>query len=149
MTLRIRSARSEDAPELALLSKELGHGVRSEDVALRLEQLLASVEDWVGVTEELSRQRVLAWIHVGITNSLVSGRCGLLRGLVVAPERQGSGLGRALLQRAERWCFEQGVRDVRLRSRVERERARSFYEGQGYTLQKTQHLYGKRIADRP
>ncbi len=49
------------------------------------------------------------------------------------PDRQGSGLGRAMMAAAEAWLKARGVWKVQLLVRADNARARGFYEGLGYT----------------
>lgn len=60
------------------------------------------------------------------------GHRGWLYYLAVAPERQGTGLGRTLVAAAEAWLEARGVRKVNLLFRAENARVRGFYEAIGY-----------------
>ena len=53
-------------------------------------------------------------------------------GLMVAPEWRRRGVGRALLQSAERWARETGVRKLELHVFPHNEAAIALYEGAGY-----------------
>jgi GNAT superfamily N-acetyltransferase len=52
--------------------------------------------------------------------------------LVVAPEAEGRGVGRALMERVERWARENGCKEVVLDVFAGNEGARAFYERCGY-----------------
>ncbi|MCA9916836.1 MAG: GNAT family N-acetyltransferase, partial [Anaerolineales bacterium] len=56
----------------------------------------------------------------------------------------GQGMGRALVQQAEAW-LGQSVGIVRVRANATREAAHRFYESGGYTLEKSQRVYKKRL----
>ena len=60
------------------------------------------------------------------------GHRGWLYYVAVEPQRQKSGLGRALVRHAEDWLRRQGVRKVQLLVRAENPAAVSFYERLGY-----------------
>jgi ribosomal protein S18 acetylase RimI-like enzyme len=60
------------------------------------------------------------------------GHRGWLYYLAVAPERQGSGLGRKLVGEAEAWLEARGIRKSMLLIRPENTLARGFYEAIGY-----------------
>lgn len=86
---------------------------------------------------------VMGWIHVGIVESLESGRFAEIFGLVVGDMHRGRKIGTALLRAAEQWASGQGCRELRVRSNVTRTRARRFYETHGYSVAKTQHVFVK------
>ena len=52
--------------------------------------------------------------------------------VVVEPRRQGSGIGREMMQFAMRACSERGCYKLVLSSHLQRERAHRFYEGLGF-----------------
>lgn len=59
----------------------------------------------------------------------------VVNGLAVAPERQGCGLGRALLSAALEEARSRGARKVSLRVLAPNERARRLYESCGFVLE--------------
>ena len=65
--------------------------------------------------------------------------------LAVAPESQGQGIGRALLERLEDEVRERGGRFVRLNSNVTRTEAHQFYEHIGYTCDKVQKHFVREL----
>jgi ribosomal protein S18 acetylase RimI-like enzyme len=64
--------------------------------------------------------------------------------IVVAREGEGCGVGRALLEAAERWAVEQGYPWLTLHVFEGNDRARKVYEQVGYTVEWTRML--KRIG---
>jgi ribosomal protein S18 acetylase RimI-like enzyme len=61
------------------------------------------------------------------------------------PSTLGEGFGRLLMTEAEAWAEKQGCAEVRLRSSVTREDAHRFYEGIGYEIRKTSHVFCKSL----
>ena len=57
---------------------------------------------------------------------------GVVQNLYVRPERRNDGIGRALLERAERELTENGVDVVTVEAMAANEAARRFYRRQGY-----------------
>jgi ribosomal protein S18 acetylase RimI-like enzyme len=141
--LEIREARSGDAAELAKLSEQLGYPIEAEVLRGRLEQFARCKDHTVFVA--CSEYCVIGWIDVTLVDHLVSGLSGEISGLVVSEEFRGRQIGRKLVERAEQWMAEQGVRHVVVRSRVERERAHRFYLGLNFTRVKTSAVFGKHI----
>tara|TARA_R110000868_G_scaffold3200_10_gene21138 strand:- start:1081 stop:1557 length:477 start_codon:yes stop_codon:yes gene_type:complete len=60
------------------------------------------------------------------------GHRGAVYYVAVAPERQGTGLGRAVMAAAEDWLKARGVWKLNLMVRTGNEVALGFYEGLGY-----------------
>ena len=60
------------------------------------------------------------------------GHRGWLYYVVVAPDLQGGGLGRAMVDHAETWLARAGVPKVQLMIRAENTRVCQFYQGLGY-----------------
>ena len=67
--------------------------------------------------------------------------------LAVAPELQGRGIGKQLLAAVEERVRADSGTFVRLNSRVERTDAHGFYEHLGYTCDKLQKRFIKRLGD--
>lgn len=55
--------------------------------------------------------------------------------LAVAPNLQGRGLGRILMDAAERWARDQGLPKIQLMVRTDNNAVREFYAHLGYELQ--------------
>ncbi|WP_151525950.1 GNAT family acetyltransferase [Serinicoccus kebangsaanensis] len=63
------------------------------------------------------------------------GHRGWIYYLAIAPTHRGSGLGKALVEAAERWVESQGIPKVMLMIRAENDAVRRFYERLGYVDQ--------------
>ncbi|HJW09461.1 MAG TPA: GNAT family N-acetyltransferase, partial [Holophagaceae bacterium] len=66
-------------------------------------------------------------------------------GLVVDEAFRGRGLGSQLMAAAEAWAQAKGFATVRLRSRLQRERAHAFYHQLGYEETKRQVVLEKSL----
>src|SRR6266480_3535006 len=64
-------------------------------------------------------------------------------GLVVSSSGRRSGIGRRLIDEAERWAKHIGAEVVSVRSNTKRTEAHVFYPALGYTKIKTQAVYEK------
>ena len=60
-------------------------------------------------------------------------------------EHRSTGIGRLLVQHAERWAREQGCSVVRLSSSAGRTASHRFYEHLGYANIKTQYAFAKSL----
>jgi ribosomal protein S18 acetylase RimI-like enzyme len=65
------------------------------------------------------------------------GHRGWVYYLAALPEKQGSGLGRAIMEAAEAWLAARGIWKVQLLIREENEAVRGFYEHLGYAKNPT------------
>ena len=140
----IRIARDEDAPTLAELASQLGYPTDTAAIRRRLERIAErdAGRVLVGVGAE---GRVLGWLHVAPVVQLEYPPFAEIAGLVVDEHARSSGVGAKLVAAAEQWALEQGFDELRVRSRVERERAHGFYERAGFQRIKTQAVFVKRL----
>ena len=66
-------------------------------------------------------------------SSVSMSRLWILNDLFVATDRRGSGAGRALLERGERWAAETGAKGLILATQVTNAGAQRLYERYGWT----------------
>lgn len=140
----IRNADLEDAVVVAHLIWQLGYDIDADTARHRLVQLFARPDNAVYVAEEDGI--VIGLIHVGVQETLEHELRGEIRALVVDESHRSGGTGNLLLAAAERWVSENGMKKMRVRSNVIRERARKFYERNGYTITKTQNVFDKSVT---
>src|SRR5512143_613548 len=129
MNANVRAMRPGDCEAVASLCDELGYPTTGAEVARRLALLLPRTDHRLLVGEQDGA--VVGWIHVEHRLVLESDHWAEVDGLVVAQRARGRGIGRALLDAAERWSEQQGLRLVRLRSNVIRAAAHEFYRRRG------------------
>lgn len=142
---RIRAARSYDVPAIATLCGELGYPATRQQVVTRLAAIEAVDGHCVLVAED-DGGHVVGWLHVAQAVHLAADPDAEIVGLVVAASSRSAGIGAALLRAAEDWARQRGASRMRVRSRVERERAHCFYEREGYVRKKTQGVFGKPLG---
>jgi N-acetylglutamate synthase-like GNAT family acetyltransferase len=93
----VRQATSADAPTIAELAAELGYHVGVDDVRQRLAALPATHIVLVATDQ----QRVVGWLHAFHGHSVLHGDRVEIAGLAVAGNRQGQGVGTALITHLE------------------------------------------------
>jgi predicted N-acetyltransferase YhbS len=142
--LLIRPARLEDAAAIANLSTELGYPSSEGEMKRRMEKLLQSAAYFLVVAEQESR--VIGWVAAERRLLLESGERADIVGLIVTENARRSGIGLALVNAAEAWAIQQGLRTMAVRSSVARIESHPFYERLGYVRAKTQHAYLKQLA---
>jgi GNAT superfamily N-acetyltransferase len=141
--VRIRAMTSEDLTDVARLSGELGYPLDSLQARRRFEAL-ARDDHGLFVAEEGGR--VVGWIHVSATPTLVDEAKTVIDALIVDESVRSRGIGRLLVARGEAWAAERGHRTLRVRTRITRDRAHQFYRKCGFELDKTQHIFDKNLG---
>ena len=138
-SIHIRRAELQDGPVLAQLCEQLGYAAPPAEVRAHLARhphqpghcLLVALVEGVPV----------GWLEVFVRDALDSGVWAEISGLVVEASRRRQGVGSALLLAARRWAQAEGVKRLRVRTRVEREGAARFYAREGFRLTKQQRVY--------
>ena len=124
----IRPARADDAVAIAALDA----ATWSFDVTPSPRSSVPSSIDGMLVAEDGGE--IVGYVAVGRATRLESNRhVADIRGLAVAPDHQGRGLGRALVQAALDAARERGARKVTLRVLGPNTAARALYESCGFT----------------
>lgn len=129
----IRFARTSDVPELARLFSELGYEIAHDVLAKRLAAFHAAGEQAFVAADDSSGDRLFGVATLHATPVLHrAGPVGRVTALVVDATFRGRGIGRALMESAERWAVERGCVLLEVTSNQRRVDAHSFYEGLGY-----------------
>lgn len=120
----------------------LAEGQRKHGSTLLAEANRPTIREWVArsvVTGELLVARDEADDPVGFVGFAIDHggyerdrTRGTVSNLFVVPDRRGEGIGSALLRAAERALEEAGADSVALEALTDNERARKFYDEQGY-----------------
>jgi predicted N-acetyltransferase YhbS len=144
-SVSIRVASQSDAADVARLTKQLGYDLTEKDAADRLSRILPRDDQRFFVAD--IGGRAAGWVHVVLVEHVDAEAFALIGGLVVDSGHRRSGVGRALMDRAEKWARERGCSMVRLSSTVTRTAAHRFYETIGYVKIKTQHSFIKPLDE--
>lgn len=131
MTIVIRDARLQDAAEIASLMCSLGYETSSTQMASRLDKI-ARHPDYISFVA-ITSGRTIGFLALSF--GLFYERDGSYARIValsVAPEAQRSGIGRALVARAEKVACDRGAVACYVNSGLQRHAAHAFYEQLGY-----------------
>lgn len=128
--ISVRDAVHQDSAAIAGLLTELGYPADASEIPARLRAVAEEpghvlVADEDGVVVGVASVTRLALLHR-------AGPVALLSALVVRELRRGEGIGRALVQVAERRAAEWGCETLELTSRDDRHRTHMFYAGLGF-----------------
>ena len=140
--LKIRRAKSADAPRIAVLSGELGYPATAAEICKRLLRIKPASLHAVFVADA-PEHGVIGWVHVSKQPLLEVEIRAEVNGLVVAEGQRNLGAGAQLLFAAEEWARKHGCKSMSVRSNVIRERDHKFYERNGYEHYKTQKSFRK------
>jgi GNAT superfamily N-acetyltransferase len=137
----IRLATDADAPAIASLLVHLGYPADAADVPERLRRLRSTGDDAFvaevdGATVGLATVHSRAVLHAA--RPVVQ-----LTALVVPPQMRGRGVGRALVDEAERWGKARGADRLVVTTALHRVDAPLFYERIGF--EHTGRRYVKRL----
>lgn len=122
---------------------QLGYALAADEAARRFAAVTAAQGHRVLVAEQGGR--VAGLLHVFARPALEKPPEAVVQALVVDAAARGTGLGRLLMEAAERWAAEQGFASVVLGTNVEREDARAFYARLGYARAATAELLRKAL----
>ncbi len=142
MEIRIRTARLNDAEAIALLSKELGYEPHKDEIVRKLQKFELSPGEEIFVAEF---EKVVGWMHISLVEPLESDPFAEIRGIVVAEEYRGKGIGTKLIQSAEEWTRRKNCKKIRIRTNMKREDTRKYYRNLNFTSIKLQEVFEKKI----
>jgi ribosomal protein S18 acetylase RimI-like enzyme len=138
---KIRDARASDAPRLVELIHYLGHEIDEKSLRKNLKALMKS-----GETPLVASLDKTVVGMCGVGRRIVIHRpapLGRITALVIAKEAQGLGIGRMLVEAAERWMRERGCKLVEVTSNDRRAAAHAFYRHMGY--ERTSMRFAKKL----
>ena len=138
----VRPARAGDAAALSALTGQLGYDVSTREISAMLRKIARHKWNAAFIAQNI-RSEVVGWIQLFDEIGLAGGHRVEIAGLVVEVSCRGTGVGRQLMEFAERWARKRGCRYVYLRTNVTRAAAHIFYERLGYSHIKTQKAYRK------
>ena len=129
----IRDARPADMAMVRRLIGQLADAPDEAEFRARFERVSAEAGHRIIVAELASE--VVGVLHVFERPSLEKPCEAVVQALVVDGERRGAGIGEA-----EAWAAARQLASTALYTRIDRDRARLFYERIGYRLKATSHL---------
>ena len=142
-TMQISSMNESHLPEVARLSDQLGYPVSHINLLRRYRKIISSDSHTLLVYEE--DKNILGWIHVECVEDLIEENKAEIKALIVEENSRGSGIGKALLEAAEKWAKTYQLHTIYLNCNTLRERTHKFYQREGYVNYKTSLFFEKKI----
>ena len=134
----IRDARPADSAMVRRLIGQLADAPDEVEFGARFERVSAMAGHRIIVAEMDSE--IVGVLHVFERPALEKPCEAVVQALVVDGDRRGAGIGEALMREAEAWAAARELASTALYTRIDRDRARTFYERIGYRLKATSHL---------
>jgi GNAT superfamily N-acetyltransferase len=130
---------------MADLAVQLGYECTGREVQMRLGEMQDSPQYAVYVAE-LSGCHVVGWIAAYVFRAVELDPFAEISGLIVDQALRCSGIGKILLDAAEKWARHVGCSSISVHSNVTRDRAHHFYKNNGFELLKTQRMFQKALS---
>ena len=135
----IREMKDSDTRQARSLMKQLGYDLDQAEFARRY-RAVARDDRHILLVAERDAQ-VVALLHAYARPAIDKPPEAVVQALVVDATQRGKGVGAAMMRSAEAWARRRGFTSVALTSRVERSDAHAFYQGLGYRIAATSHLF--------
>lgn len=148
-SLIVRPILLDDAKAISELSAQLGYEASSEAISQRIVQMSShagSHAAFVACLKSVGNKEVVGWIEATLMYELQSPAFALITGLVVSEAHRSLGIGKRLCAEVESWGREQGVRIIRVTSRISRDGAHRFYLREGFERIKTSAVFEKMLS---
>ena len=131
-TIEVRPAAPDDADGITASLAALGYGTPVSFVRENVAALARSADDAILVAEDPIEGVVgVVTLHV-LPLFHQPGNLARVTALAVRAGHQGKGVGRALMEAAERWAWERGAVRIEITSGDHRREAHAFYKKAGY-----------------
>jgi ribosomal protein S18 acetylase RimI-like enzyme len=137
----VRDVQSSDIPAVRRLIGQLADAPDEAEFRRRFESVVATADHRIIVAEV--DHEVVGVLHVFERPALEKPCEAVVQALVVDRDRRGAGIGEALMREAEAWAGRRNLASTALYTRIDRDRARAFYERIGYRLKATSHFMGR------
>ena len=144
MTIAIREMEPMDIAVCRLLLSQLGYDLNLQEMKRRYEAIKQKQDHAIFVGEQDGQ--VVALLHLYERPAFDKPPEVIVQALVVDQNCRGTGVGKAMMNIAERWALDRGFSSVALTSSVSRSDAHSFYNRIGYKVEATSHLFRNNLV---
>lgn len=121
----------------------MGYNATKAETIKRIENII-SKEDHFARTAMIEN-KIVGWIHAFVSIHPESNPFVEVGGLIVEKNFRGLGIGKKLIDEAERWMISKNIHKLRVRTNVKRKDSHRFYLNHGFTLTKEQKIFDKQI----
>lgn len=142
----IRPPHDGDVVVMADQAGQLGYPVEPRELRRRLAAVTAADDAAVLVAAD-AHDAPVGWLHVELKRTLVAPLTAQIMALIVDEHARGAGVGTELVAAADRWAGARGCQRLMVATRVTRQRAHRFYLREGFSLDKTSHIFERPINE--
>lgn len=143
MTVTIREISANDATDICTIcGEDLGYPCDLSLVRAKIKNIGADRE---AVFVALADDVAAGFIHVEKYDVLYFETMANILGLAVKAEYRNNGIGKMLMNAAEKWALDNNIRSMRLNSGISRTNAHEFYRHLGYDSEKGQMRFVKKL----
>lgn len=130
--MKIRTFRNEDILGVCnLINSVLGYDVSFEDLKARILQMQEDKNYIIFIA--VDNEKIIGFIGLQICLAFeITGKAMRIIALAVARDFQGQGVGKALIQEAEKYANDNNVSIISVNSGIKRTEANRFYEKQSF-----------------
>lgn len=139
----IRPMTTRDLPKVRDLLRQLGYDLDEGELVRRFKMVDAADSHCLLVAS--NGDEVVAFVHIFYRPALEKPPEAVVQALVVDEKLRGAGIGRRLMDEAEKWAGELSFESVVLSSSTAREEAHTFYRTLGYDTVAPTFLLRKKI----
>ena len=141
--VKIRTISIDDAMEICTIcGEDLGYPC---DLSLVMEKIKNINADREAIFVALIDDIAVGFIHVEKYDVLYFETMANILGLAVKSEYRNNGIGKKLINEAEKWAVENSIKFMRLNSGISRTDAHGFYRHLGYDHEKEQIRFEKNL----
>jgi len=146
MDFRVRTAEETDCSEITRLSNEMGYPSSFKKVCEILDMVLSHDDHQLFVAA--NDEKLLGYIHLVHSLRLSSEPFIEIAAIVVEQSVRHKGIGKALIEKTEKWAKNREFDFIRIRSNIIREDAHQFFYHQGFKKLKTQDVFFKEMIQK-
>ncbi len=140
VALAVRPARIDDATRVTELLRQLGYDRSTDAVGRSIQDALADPDSTILVAS-VSEDRLVGCLQTVVTRRLAEGDRAEIASMVVDTAWRSQGIGAGLIQAAVERLRSRGVRNLRVRCNIQRERTHQFYQRFGFQRTKSQEVF--------
>jgi len=144
MSVVIRALIQTDIAAAQALLEQLGYSMTGEECTRRIAAVNSATHHAVMIAEKDGA--IVGLLHLYARPALESPPEVIVQAVVVDQMYRSSGIGKKLMEAAERWAHENGYASVALTSSVIRTGAHAFYTELGYESVGTSVMFRKQLA---
>ncbi|MDF7683449.1 GNAT family N-acetyltransferase [Lactobacillus sp. ESL0679] len=145
----IRHAKITDSSVIQKINcEQLGYDYPLTKTQTNMQHLLADPHHLILVAEDAHAGKITGYVHAELYQEIYFDLMLNIMALAVSSDAQHRGIGTALMTAVEEYASEKQITAIRLNSSTSRTGAHQFYAKIGYSFDKTQKRFSKRLPNK-